>query len=104
MAIKIPYDGREYILDFNRNTVRQMEKNGFVVNTDAPLSMVTDLFRGAFMMHHRQVKPDKIEEIWDAQKGKDKLLAKLVSMYTKPLEDLMGEKEEEDENPTWEEV
>ena len=99
--IVLTYKGNDYTLEFNRKIVRRMEENGFVVDTSKPATMIAELFRGAFQMHHRRLNPDLVEEIWDAQKGKDKLLAELISMYTEPIAALMDEEEGEDENPTW---
>ena len=99
--IVVTYEGRDYTLEFNRRVVRRMEEGGFVVNTDKPASMITDLFRGAFQMHHRKISPELVEEIWDAQRGKEKLLTELVTMYTEPIASLMDEDDAEDENPTW---
>lgn len=99
--IVIHYGGDDYTLEFNRKIVKRMEESGFTVDTNKPATMISDLFRGAFMMHHKRLLPDKIEEIWDAQRGKDKLLSELVQMYTEPIAALMDEEESEDENPTW---
>lgn len=99
--IVLTYNGDDYTLEFNRKIVKRMEENGFVVDTNKPATMISDLFKGAFMMHHKRISPDLVEEIWDAQRGKDKLLGELVSMYTEPIASLMDEEEGEDENPTW---
>ena len=100
--IVITYNDKDYTLEFNRRVVRQMEANGFVVDTEKPATMITSLFRGAFQMHHRKISPELVEEIWDAQRGKDKLLTELIAMYTEPIASLMDEDEGgEDENPTW---
>lgn len=99
--IVLTYDNKDYTLEFNRKTVRRMEESGFVVDTNKPYTMITELFRGAFQMHHRNIRPELVEEIWDAQKGKDKLLSELVSMYAEPISSLMDEEEGDDENPTW---
>lgn len=99
--IVLTYDGNEYTLEFNRKIVKRMEENGFVVDTNKPATMITELFRGAFMMHHKKISPDLVEKIWDVQHGKDKLLGELVSMYTEPIAALMDEDEGEEENPTW---
>jgi len=97
----INYKGSEYTLEFNRKTVKRMEESGFTVNTDKPYTMITELFKGAFQMHHRRIAPELVEEIWNAQKKKDELLPILVSMYTEPIASLMDEDEGDDENPTW---
>ena len=99
--IVIPYEGNEYTLEFNRRTVKRMEESGFVIDTNKPYTMVTELFKGAFQMHHKRISPDLVEEIWDAQKKKDELLAALVGMYTEPITALMDEGDGDDENPTW---
>lgn len=99
--IIITYNDRDYTLEFNRRTVRQMEESGFRIDTDKPASMILDLFRGAFQMHHRNLRPDQVEDMWMAQRGKEKLLSELISMYTEPIASLMDEAEGEDENPTW---
>ena len=100
--IVITYKGNDYTLEFNRKTVRRMEESGFVVDTNKPATMITELFRGAFQMHHKRIDANLVEEIWDAQKKKDELLGILVQMYTEPIAALMDEEDAgEDENPTW---
>jgi len=99
--IVITYEGNDYTLEFNRNIVRRMEEGGFVVDTNKPATMITELFRGAFQMHHRRIDQKLVEKIWDAQKKKDELLSVLVQMYTEPIAALMDEGDAEDENPTW---
>lgn len=100
--IVVTYDNKDYTLEFNRRTIRSMEASGFKVDTDLPLTMILTLFHGAFQMHHRKVTQDFTEKVWDAQRGKDKLLTELIAMYTEVISSLMNEdEEEEDENPTW---
>lgn len=101
--IVISYEGKDYTLEFNRKIVRSMESAGFVVDTDKPATMITELFKGAFMMHHKRTDPGLIEKIWAAQKKKDELLSLLVQMYAEPIASLMDEDEsgEDDGNPTW---
>ena len=100
-------NGTSYTLEFNARVVKNMERRGFKIDTDYPLTMIDDLFLGAFQMHHKGMMPDKAKAIWKFQKGKDELLGILIKLYMKPLEDLMEEnKSEEDtnEHPTWETV
>lgn len=53
-------------------------------------------------MHHKGMMAERIDEIWDIQRNKTKLIAYLYSLYMKPLGDLLAEPDEnEDENPTW---
>lgn len=95
-------NGTRYTLEFNRKVVESMERRGFKLDMDYPNSNIKELWRGAFQMHHRNMMPEKLDRIWDEQKKKDELLGVLVKLYMKPLEALMAEPEDEDENPTWE--
>ena len=98
--------GNKYTLEFNARVVKNMERRGFKIDTDYPHTMIEDLFLGAFQMHHKGLQPDQVREIWKQQTKKDELLGVLTKLYMKPLEDLMAEPEEdeENENPTWETV
>lgn len=99
-------DGNRYELEFNARVVKNMERRGFKIDTDYPVTMIDDLFLGAFQMHHKGITPERAKEIWKFQKGKDELLGILTKLYMKPLEDMMAEDsaEEDDGNPTWETV
>ena len=99
-------EGNKYTLEYNARVVKNMERRGFQLNTDFPLTMIDDLFLGAFQVHHKGITPEKAKEIWKQQSKKDELLGILTKLYMKPLEDLMAEpdSEEENENPTWETV
>lgn len=99
-------DGVKYTLEFNARVVKNMERKGFKIDTDYPLTMIDDLFLGAFQMHHKNIMPERVKEIWKFQSKKDDLLAILTKLYLKPLEDLMAENEEDEgnETPTWETV
>lgn len=102
--IHISYNGSEYILNFNRKTIRRMEENGFDITKirSMPISGVLTLFHGAFLMYHRNIRPEETEEIWDSMTNKTKLLSALINLYTDNINALMDdEAEEDDENPTW---
>lgn len=97
--------GNEYQLEFNRRTIMNMESSGFVLNLDSPYTCVDALFYGAFQMHHKRIDREKVRDIWKEQTQKENLLTALVRLYQKPIEDLMAEPEDADEeNPTWKEV
>ena len=101
-------EGRKYTLEFNARVVKNMERNGFKIDTDYPYSMIEKLFVGAFQMHHRGMQSDRIMEIWKYQKNKNDLLGILTKLYMKPIEELMDDGKEDEgeatENPTWETV
>lgn len=105
-SVTLTYEGNSYTLEFNRRAVERMEQNGFSLNdlAEKPLSMTMKLVQGAFMMHHKGISPDRVREIWHAQTKRDALLSVLIQMYTQPINTLLGDDadEQEEENPTWE--
>lgn len=99
--IKIEYDGVKYTLEYSRKTVQVMEEAGFRIDEmdSMPMTMLPKLFSGAFLMHHSRVKQDLVDEIFDAQKGKVKLLHALTELYSEPFKAMFGEDgEDEDED------
>ena len=79
-----------------------MEESGFVAAEvkDRPM-LLLDLFAGAFLANHRNVKRQKIEQIYDSCRNKDAMLEKLVEMYNEPIAALMDDPEEDEGNATW---
>ena len=49
--ITFEYEGKDYTLEYTRNSVRTMERRGFVSDdiTTKPMTVVPDLFAGAFL-------------------------------------------------------
>lgn len=96
------FEGKDYTLEFTRNTVRQMERRGFVADDVAtkPMTVLPDLFAGAFLANHSQVKRDKIDKIYDMMGDKQKLIGALTDMYNDTIETLLDEPEE-GKNVSW---
>ena len=97
------YNGTDYTLEFTRRTVEQMEREGFVADDikTKPMTMLPTLFAGAFKAHHRLVKREVIDAIYDKMTDKDRLIAALAAMYNEPLLALLEEPTESSENLTW---
>ena len=74
------YNGKDYTLEFTRATVRMMEADGFVANDieSKPMTVLPDLFRGAFLAHHRFEKRPVIDEIYTHMTNKPLLIEKLA--------------------------
>lgn len=85
-------NNKEYTLEFTRRTVQRMEDNGFIVSelSDKPATMIPMLFSGAFLAHHKFVKREIIDEIYNSIKKKDELISKLVEMYQETITSLIG--------------
>lgn len=102
-TISITYKGNDYTLEYTRASVEQMERTGFNVSemTAKPMTMLPALFRGAFVAHHKFVKPAVIDEIFATLGDKMTLLEKLAEMYNEPIEAMLEEPEVAKGNPGW---
>ncbi len=97
------FEGKDYCLEFTRRTVEMMERNGFVASDvrDKPMSTLPALFAGAFLAHHRFTKQDLIDRIYEKMTNKQELIGKLAEMYNEPINALIDEPEENEENVSW---
>lgn len=97
------YDGKDYTLEFTRRTVSEMEKKGFIASdiTDKPMTTLPALFAGAFLVHHRFVKEDIINDIYSKLTKKEDLIGKLAEMYNEPILALVEEPEKAEGNLDW---
>ena len=97
------YDGTDYTLEYTKDSVRTMERNGFVADDlfAKPMSLLPELFAGAFLAKHRWNKRAKIDEIFDHMTNRAELLAKLVEMYREPMEAIMKDPEDSEGNVAW---
>lgn len=98
LTIKDPVSKQTYTLEFTRKTVAQMERNGFIAEdvTRKPMSLLPALFAGAFQAHHRFVKQEVIDSLYDRLGSKTELIGKLVEMYNEPILALMTDPEGQD--------
>lgn len=95
--LNFEYNGKEYTLEYTRQTVREMERDGFKANDliEKPMLTLPKLFAGAFKAHHKWgTKPADIEAIYNALSNKDALLEKLAEMYNEPMEAMLDEPDE----------
>lgn len=101
--LRFTYQDKEYVLEYTRSTVAQMEKKGFVASDieTKPVTILPALFAGAFLANHRYVKQDVIDEIYSKMTNKQELIGKLAEMYNEPILALVGEPEESEGNLDW---
>ncbi len=94
--IRFEFEGTDYTLEFTRNSIRQMESKGFKINDiqDKPMTVLPQLFAGAFLVHHRNIKQETVDKIFNQMGNKQELIEKLGAMYAEPLESLFDEPEE----------
>lgn len=98
------YNGKDYTLEYTRESIRQMEREGFIASelTLKPMSTLPKLFAGAFKAHHRFEKPKVIEEMFGLFKNKEALFEKLAEMYSEPMEAMMEDGANEGNAIAWE--
>ena len=101
--LRFTFEGKDYILEFTRKTVTEMERQGFVASDveTKPMSTLPALFAGAFRAHHRFIKQDTVDAIFEKITHREELLGKLAEMYNEPLMALMEEPEESAGNVEW---
>nr|DAV81569.1 MAG TPA: protein of unknown function (DUF5055) [Caudoviricetes sp.] len=101
--LKFTFEGKEYVLEFTRRTVTEMEKKGFIAAEveQKPMTNLPALFEGAFLAHHRFVKKEVINEIYSHMTNRDELIGKLAEMYNEPIMALVEEPEESEGNVSW---
>lgn len=106
--IKLVYKEKEYILEYDRKSVSALEDNGFVASEFAskPAKMLPLAFKGAFFKHHKFLKEEIIDEIFDNIKDKSGLISELSGMISDQYLSLYGQSEDEKEdnegNAMWE--
>lgn len=103
--ILFEYEGTRYTLEFNRNAIRKMERAGFVAEDiqSKPMTVLPELFAGAFIMHHPYLKRERIDKIYEKMTNRMKLIERLSEMYQEPILAMMDEPEEDEGNVSWEE-
>lgn len=81
--ITIPYNGTDYRLGFNRKSVEALERSGFRVSNleGMPITAMFSFFEGAFLMNHKFVKKEIIEEIYKKIPNKPEMIELLAEIY-----------------------
>ena len=102
--INLTYDKKDYILEYNRQSVKTMENQGFVLEdlTKKPANMIPLLFAGAFIKNHsgkNGVSRKVVDEIFDGIDDKTALMEALMEMYAETLGSLTEGSNEG--NVTW---
>ena len=104
--LNFEHKGKEYTLEYTRESVKQMEREGFkgedIINK--PMNTLPKLFAGAFKAHHKfDVKQKQIDEMFELFKNKQALVEKLAEMYAEPMEALMDDENIDEGNAiAWE--
>ena len=78
--ISLSYEGKDYTLEYTRQSVKTMENRGFVAGKilDAPMTVLPDLFYGAFLANHKYIDRKVVDEIFDKMLDKKALVETLT--------------------------
>ena len=98
--IELSYKGVDYTLEYNRDAILYMEKNGLVASeiVDKPLTSVNLLWKGAFYKNHKKADKEIIDEIYEGIKDKTALTEALSQMYLEAYSILIGDSNDEDDS------
>lgn len=101
--IHFTYKDVPYTLEYDRNSIVQLEQAGLEINEFLKKPLVnTDLiFKGAFLKHHRNTKESIINEIYDNLNNRNELIGKLVVMIDDCYSTLLDDTENKEGNITW---
>lgn len=90
------YNGTKYTLTYTLDSVRRMENNGFILEDieTKPATAIPQLFTGALIAKHKYLTADKINELWKALPGKDRLVPELIRMYSNTVQQVIDEPDE----------
>lgn len=99
--ITLNYEKKDYVLEYNRQSVRAIESQGFVLDeiTTKPMTMIPLLVSGAFMKNCKGTKRATIDAIYDGIQDKGGFMNALIEMYAETLSSLTDDNEEG--NVTW---
>lgn len=102
--IEFEYGDQKYVLEYNREAIKVMEKQGFDINqfVEKPMIMMDLAFQGAFLKNHRTMKAKKVEEIYEEMEDKQGLAQTLLEMIQETYNSLFETKEtEEGKKVSW---
>ena len=95
--VRLTYEGTEYSLEFNRDSVRMAEKGGFNFGSAAemPMTATYDLLYYSFLMHSPLVSREFTEKIIDGWGGVNNmpegLMQRLIALYIVPFNTVLDD-------------
>lgn len=104
--ITVTYKNNDYVLEYSRTAVKQMEQQGFVLDqiSDKPMTMVPLLVYGAFAKHNKGIKRNLMDEIYEhitdkIGDGDNGFIQALLEMYAETVNVLTDDKPADEGNP-----
>jgi len=103
--IKFQHNGTNYVLEYTRDSVAEMEhrlKLNLMRIEDAVVSNMWAIFKGAFLANHPTISDETINEIYSEMTDKQKLVQELSVMLTDTVNTLFVEPKKSEKNIVWE--
>ena len=102
--ITITYDDNDYVLEYSRNSVKQMEAQGFVLDkiAEQPMTMIPLLVYGAFTKNNKGIKRSLVDEIYEhitdkIGDGDNGFIHALLEMYAETVTTLTNNESADEE-------
>lgn len=98
--IEFEKDGQKYTLEYTRESIALMEKQGFEIAelTKKPMLMLPLAFEGLFYKNHKRINQSFINEVYNAFKDKEKLLQAIAEMLDECYSSLTENEEDKDDS------
>lgn len=94
--IEFNYNGKDYVLEYNRKSIEYIERQGFSISqlAEKPMLMLPMAFSGLFFKNHKNTRQSEIDEIYDDFKNKDMLINTIAEMLNEAYSSLQDDNQE----------
>ena len=102
--IEFEDNGKKYVLEYNREAIEIMERQGFVASemVKRPMTMLPLAFQGLFYKNHKDVRKSFIDECYNRFPNKSELIEAIADMISETYNSLTDENvENEKGNLNW---
>lgn len=101
--IEFEKDGQKYVLEYTRESVALMERQGFSLEelSSKPMLMLPLAFQGLFYKNHRRVNKTFVDGVYDKFEDKEKLLETIAEMLDECYSSLTDDNGDDKGNISW---
>ena len=102
--IEFEDNGKKYVLEYNREAIEVMERQGFSASemVTKPMTMLPLAFQGLFYKNHIDVRNSFIDECYDRFSNKIEIIEVIAEMISETYNTLTSDaKEDEKGNLDW---
>lgn len=91
--IEFEDNGKKYVLEYNREAIEIMERQGFVASemVKRPMTMLPLAFQGLFYKNHKDVRKSFIDECYNRFPNKSELIEVIADMISETYYSLTDE-------------